>query len=130
MSEAAKETDFKVLVHPDGVYSLPIWQTWEKEGCKILPIKSEKRMDELQDTQYVANLKDGTRIVLGGQMIDACVYLHAMTLITDPEITQRGIIVALDASALVGGSLEGTIEVIRRKTGLVLSVINGDSDSD
>lgn len=118
------QQNFRVLIHPDrDAHQLAIWSEWQQGQCKTLSMQDVKRMETLQDVAYISSLEDGTRIILGGQEADACVYLHAATLLTDTEFIRKTLSLVVDASA-TKGNIDAAVAAIQRKFGKLLCVIN------
>ena len=120
-------SDFRVLIHPREDELLPVWEEWQEGECKTFPYgllcDYQARVEKLRDVRYIKKLQAGTRIVLGGYATDGSVCLHASYLARSDDVLLRRVSVVVDSGALAIGNVQDLIEIIRRETGITLSVI-------
>ena len=104
-----KQTEFKVLVHPD---LLPInsshqdvWTKWKQDGAHVITGDAhdlDEFAAELTDVAYIDNLANGTIIVLGGQWTDLCEDSHYKAILAHPRVKSGNVSVVVDRAASAG----------------------------
>ncbi len=108
-----QEQEFYVIVHPSiGNNEYPdanaraqeVWRLWgwqeEAVGQFYPALHVLRGWDALIDTGYFDELPSGTRIIIGGQVTDVCVSIHAEHIVLHPRVKEFTI--AFDRKALVG----------------------------